>query len=188
MKGNRAKVMDRWYGDNRNSRYRHGERAPFKGEPQYTLDQLFITPFTHVLTEDGAGRKEYTPIERNLSPTGIHVLDAYLQRLHRGDFDVAVFCASYNARTQDLNGLMFLLTGMSNLAFRNRWQLRTADLLLRHTDMNIEEIALRCGAGTRTNLYFIYERELDMSPTDRRNQLRRPGDLEKYRIEEKKQS
>ena len=185
-KGNRSNVMDRWYG-NKKSRWRpQTSRTPFKGEAQYTFDELFITPFTHAFTADSMGRTGYTPISRSLTPSGIHILDAYLQALHRGHSDVADFCARYNARTSDLDGLIFLLTGMSNQDFRNRWILKTADLLLRYTDMTVEEIARRSGAGTRTNLYFIYERDLNTSPTARRKALRKPGERNRYKIVEDK--
>lgn len=183
-KGNRSNVMDRWYGRNKDGRYHQKPRTPFNGEPQYTFDNVFITPFTHAFTSDEMGRTGYTPIEQNLTPTGIHVLDAYLQALHRGHTDITQFCERYNARTSDLDGLIFLLTGMSNQDFRNRWIVHTADLLLRYTDMKVEEIARRSGAGTRTNLYFIYERDLNISPTARRYQLRKAGDLGKYKIVE----
>lgn len=188
--GNRHNVTNRWgcgEKDGKKDYGRHqGQRAPFKGEPQYTFDEVFITPFTHALTADGMGRTGYTPLERNLTPTGIHIFDAYLQALHRGDTDIAAFCRLYNARTYDLDGLVFLLTGMSNQVFRNRWIVRTADLLLRYTDIGVVEIARRCGAGTRTNLYFIYERDLNVSPSARRRQLRKPGDLGKYKTVEDK--
>lgn len=183
-KGNRANVMNRWYGRDKDNLRHQTPRTPFKGEPQYTFEKLFITPFTHAFTADDMGRTGYTPIERNLTPTGIHILDAYLRALHRGHSDVADFCDRYNARTADLDGLIFLLTGMSNQEFRNRWILKTADLLLRYTGMTVEEIARRSGAGTRTNLYFIYERDLNTSPTARRNALRKPGELNRYKIVE----
>lgn len=147
-KGNRSNVMDRWYGREKDG-YRHQEpRTPFKGEPQYTLESPFITPFTHAFTANDMGRTGYTPIERNLTPTGIQVLDAYLQALHRRQSDIADFRDRYNACTSDLDGLVFLLTGMTNQDFRKCWILKTADLLLRYTDMTVEEIAHRSGAGT----------------------------------------
>jgi len=119
-----------------------------------------------------------------MNPSGINVLDEYLQALSAGQADIGGFCARHNAKTSDLDGLTFLLTGMSNVDFRNRWMLRCADELLRYTDMTMPEIARRCGAGTRGNLYFIYERELNCSPSQRRLELRQPGDLGKYKIVE----
>ena len=56
----------------------------------------------------------------------------------------------YDARTSDIDSMVFLLTGMSNQAFRAKWQIHTADLLLRYTKMGVAEVAQRSGMGTRT--------------------------------------
>jgi len=58
---------------------------------------------------------------------------------------------------------------------------RCADELLRYTDKPLAEIARLCGAGSRNNLYFIYERDLNCSPTMRRQQLRQEGDLGRFK-------
>lgn len=181
--GNRASVMKRW-GYEKSKYVNPTPRKPFKGKAQYTLDGLYITPFTHELTADGFGRTGYTPLERNLCPSGVNVLDEYLQALSAGLSDIGGFCDRHNAKTSDLDGLIFLLTGMSNMEFRNRWIMRCADELLRYTDLMMTEIARRSGAGTRNNLYFIYERELNCSPTQRRYELRKKGDLGKFKIVE----
>ena len=181
-KGNRARVRNRWYGANKWGEREKKPRASFKGTAQFTLDDVFIMPFTHELTSDELGRKGYTPLSVNRRPTGIHVFDDYLQALSIGDSNIGSFCDRYQAKTADLDGLVFLLTGISNTAFRNQWILRTADLLLRYTDLSITEIADRSGAGTRNNLYFMYERDFNCSPTQRRDDLRMPGDLGHYRI------
>ena len=185
--GNRARVLDRWYGsNNRRSGWRapNKPRAAFTGEAQYKFEDLFISPLTHRRTADADGNIIYVPIEPkpNMTPTGIHVMDNYLQHLSRGETDVADFCKKYNARTSDIDGLVFLLTGMSNQAFRTKWQMRTADLLLRYTTMGVTEVARRSGMGTRTNMYFIYERELDTSPTERRNAMRQRGDVGRFAV------
>ena len=185
--GNRARVLDRWYGrNNRRSSWRDPQkpRGAFMGEAQYKFEDLYISPLTHRRTADTNGNIIYVPIEtpRNLTPTGIHVMDNYIQHLARGEADVADFCKKYNARTSDIDGMVFLLTGMSNQAFRTKWQIRTADLLLRYTDMGVAEVAQRSGMGTRTNMYFIYERELDTSPTERRNAMRQRGDVGRFAV------
>lgn len=183
--GNRQNVLDRWYGGYTRSAFREAKkpRAPFHGTPQFTFDQLYITPFTHRRTSDEFGNVVYYPItDINLSPTGVEVMDDWLQHLHKGNADLGAFCARYNARTSDLDSLVFLLTGLSNLDFRTRWQLRTADALLRYTKMSVEDIARRSGIGSRNNMYFVYEREFNLSPTERRNQIREKGDLGRFII------
>ncbi len=180
--GNRAKVLDRWYGSY-GGRSVKKPRAAFTGEPQYKFEDLFVSPLTHRRTADADGNIIYVPIEqpRNMTPTGIKVMDDFIQHLARGEFDVMKFCKQYNARTSDLDGMVFLLTGMSYQAFRAKWQIHTADLLLRYTNMGVAEVARRCGMGSRTNMYFIYERELDTSPTERRHALRQQGDVGRYK-------
>ncbi len=183
--GNRAKVMDRWYGREKGYGWREPKkpREPFKGKPQFTFEELYITPFTHERTTDQYGNVVYYPLpEKNLAPSGVAVMDDYLQHLYRGEADIAAFCAKYNARTADLDSLVFLLTGMPNLEFRTRWQLTTADALLRYTKMAVADIAVRSGMGTRNNMYFIYEREFDQSPTERRDAIRQDGDLGRFAI------
>lgn len=181
--GNRKNVLDRWYGDNHRSPNAEARkpRAPFRGTPQFDFEQLYIPPFTHRRSADEDGNIVYRPVgERNLAPTGVAVMDDWLRHLAEGHADLAAFCARYNARTSDLDSLVFLLTGMSNLEFRTRWQLRTADALLRYTKMSVEDIARRSGMGTRNNMYFIYEREFNLSPTERRRQLREKGDVGRF--------
>lgn len=183
--GNRAKVMDRWYGREKGFGWREPKkpREPFRGKPQFTFEDLYITPFTHERTTDQYGNVVYYPLtERNMTPSGVAVMDDYLQHLFAGKADIADFCARYNARTADLDSLVFLLTGMPNLEFRTRWQLTTADALLRYTKMAVADIAVRSGMGTRNNMYFIYEREFDQSPTERRDAIRQDGDLGRFAI------
>lgn len=180
MAGNKKNVLNRWGG--RKDRKARTPRKPFKGKPQYMLDDLYISPFTHELSTDEVGRRGYLPMEKNMTPTGIKVMDEYLLSLHKGMTDITTFCDRYGAKTADLDGMVFLLTGMGNLQFRACWMVRCADDLLRYTDMEVAEVARRCGAGSRGNLYFIYERDLNCSPTDRREALRRDGDLGRYKI------
>lgn len=46
----------------------------------------------------------------------------------------------------------------------------------------VADIAARSGMGTRNNMYFIYEREFNLSPTERRNAIRQKGDLGRFAI------
>lgn len=48
MAGNKKNVLNRW--GNRTDKEARTPRKPFKGVPQYTLDDLYISPFTHELT------------------------------------------------------------------------------------------------------------------------------------------
>lgn len=59
--------------------------------------------------------------------------------------------------------------------FRLAYQLPMADELLRYTSRGVVDIARRCGFGSRTNLYFAYQRDLRTTLSDRREQLMQQG-------------
>ena len=182
-KGKAPKVKDRWYNDHK---YRHGrdfQPREFKGNPQFTLDELYISPFTHVRRYSEEGVVTYLPMERNLQPTGIAVMDDFLRGLSSGHADVAAFCKRYGARTSDLDSLIFLLTGMRGVDFRQAYQLRLADDLLCYTSLHVVDVAKLSGYGSRTNLYFAYQRDLKTTPSDRREQLRKQGDEGRYKTD-----
>ena len=60
--GRAPKVKDRWYGDYRFRHRRDFTPREFKGEAQFTLDDLYITPLTHRRHYTENGRLLYEPI------------------------------------------------------------------------------------------------------------------------------
>ena len=181
--GRAPKVKDRWNGDHKYRNRRELKPRKLKGEPQFTFDELYITPFTLRRRYSEDGRVTYVPVERNLQPTGIRVMDDLLRSMSAGHTDVTAFSERYGARTSDIDSLIFLLTGMRGIDFRQAYQLRMADELLRYTSLGVVDIARRCGFGSRTNLYFAYQRDLRTTPSDRREKLRQQGDEGRYKIE-----
>ena len=91
------------------------------------------------------------------------------------------FCKELGVLPLELNGFIFLLTGMTNEEFRTRWMLERGDELLRYSDLPITKIGARSGIGSHTNLYHFYQRECGCSPTERRRALRQPNDEGRYR-------
>ena len=182
-KGKAPKVKDRWYGEHKMRFGRDFSPREFVGEPQFTLDYLYITPFTHRRRYSEEGRVSYVPVVRNLKPTGIKLMDDYLRYLSAGHSNITAFSKRYGARVGDVDSLVFLLTGMCGVDFRQAYQMRMADDLLRYTSMSVADVAHRSGLGSRTNLYFAYKRDFKCSPTDRREQLQKQGDEDLYKIE-----
>ena len=166
------------------SYYPWQKRRPRKylGTPQWTLEKLFITPFTARRKYDEDGEESWVKIEPRLQPSGVEVMDHYLRRLTEGKDKVDDFCAIYGLRSEDLDSLIFILTGMKGVDFRQAYQLKLADVLLRYTDMNVYEIAERAGFGSHTNLCVIMKKMIGRTPTERRNELRQRGDAGRYRI------
>lgn len=181
--GTPPKVKDRWYKDHLYRQKRDFTPRTLKVEPQFKFDDLYISPFNYQRRYDDDGRKTYVPVEVNRRPTGIHIMDDLLCTLAAGNLDVADFCNQYGIRHSDLDGLLFLLTGMRGVDFRQAYQLRLADDLLRYTSLPVPDVARRCGYGSRVNLYYAYKRDLRTSPTARREQLRQEGDEDRFRIE-----
>ena len=161
-------------------------RTPAKREllskPQYTLDDLYIPPFTRRRRYDEDGRWHYVAVERNTSPTGIQVMDEYLRLLTAGESDVGAFAARHGLTTGELAAIVFILTGVKGARFRQLYQARLADDLLRYTSLPLPEIARRSGLGTPINLYQTLRREWNMSATERRQALRSDGDEDRFAL------
>ena len=99
----------------------------YQGQPQWTVNDLYISPFTAKRLYNEDGDIHYEPIARNLNPTGIKVMDHYLRRLTEGKDVLRDFCPIYGLRTEDMDSLIYILTGMKGEDFRTAYQLRMAD-------------------------------------------------------------
>ena len=62
----------------------------------------------------------------------------------------------------------------------NRSLIYVVDELLRYTQMQIDEIARRCGYSSATSLSRYLAQHTGQSPTVRRRVLRKQGDLGKF--------
>lgn len=157
-------------------------KRELKSAPQFALEHLYITPFTQKKRYDEDGRWRYVVVERNLKPTGIWVMDDYLKYLSEGRSDMGAFAERHGLRTEEVAALVFILTGVKGVRFRQLYQMRLADDLLRFTDLPFDEVARRSGLGSPNNLYLALRREYNMSASERRAALRLDGDLGRFRI------
>ncbi len=164
--------------------YTWSRRPPrkYQGQPQWTVDDLYISPFTAKRRYDEDGEAHYEPIARNLNPTGVKVMDHYLQRLTLGQDVQMEFCKIYGLRTEDIDSLVFVLTGMKAQDFRTAYLLRLADDYLRYTDMTIKEVARRTGLGSHTNFCVFIRRGRTQTPKERRMILRQKHDAGRYKL------
>lgn len=153
-----------------------------KSEPQFKLEQLYITPFTSRKRFDEDGRWVYVPVERNTKPTGINIMDDYLRYLSAGRSDMRAFAERHGLRTEEVAALVFILTGTKGVRFRQLYQMRLADDLLRFTDLPFDEVARRSGLGSPNNLYLTLRREYNMSVSERRQFLQQEGDAGRFKI------
>lgn len=153
-----------------------------KVEPQFGLDDVFITPFRWRRRYSEDGEVTYVAVERRTEPTGIRVFDEYVRYLSRGGSDLKGFADGLGLRREDIDALVFVLTGRRGVDFRQAYQVRTADELLRYTALPLAEVARLSGLGSANNLYLTYKREFNVAPGERRLALRKQGDVGRYKL------
>ena len=150
-------------------------------KPQFAdMQALYIPPFTQRYYYDREGNRYVEPVERNLQPTGIAVLDHWLQALSKGKTDSLCFCYAEGIDLLPFSGFIQVLTGMNPTDFRDRYLLLLADDLLRYTDLKAGEIGRRIGMIGKNSFNKFIKRESGATPIQRRNALRQPGDLNRY--------
>ena len=147
-----------------------------------TLDDLYISPFTKIRRYDDNGLPVYTPLERNLHPTGIYAADHLLQSLTNGETTLATIARRLGCSGRDLSGLIRCLTGQPSEDFRNQYRQRLVDDLLRFTSLSLSDVAHRSGIGSERNLYSFCRRHYGCTPADRRNNIRQVGDEGRFSI------
>ena len=166
----------------RQRRPRNYTERKLKVEPQFPFKKVYITPFRLQRHYADDGTVSYSELSRNLTPTGIKIFDDFLQYLTAGNSDLQVFADRYGLRISDIDSMIFVLTGMRGIDFRNRYLMWVADQLLRWSDLSIAEVAKRSGLGSPNNLYLTYKREFNLAPGYRRKALRQPGDVGKFKL------
>lgn len=153
-------------------------------KPQFSVDDLYISPFTAERRFDPmTGAVLYVPIERNLHPTGIHLMDRYLQCLCTSKcYTLRSLQDFVGVRLADFSVMCRLLTGMHHEALHEVIRQRLADDLLRYTSLPLMDIAKRCGFGNYPAMCKFFQRRLKCTPGERQRQIRRKGDLGRLRL------
>jgi len=147
-----------------------------------TLDDLYISPFTKVRHYDENGQAVYSPLERNLQPTGLYAADLLLQSLTAGENRLKSIADRLGCSDRDLSGFIRCLTGQPSHDFCTAYRLRLIDDLLRFTALPLSDVARRSGLGTARSLHRFVLRHRDCTPSDRRAQIRQVGDEGRFAI------
>lgn len=153
-------------------------------KPQFTPDDLYIIPFSQYRTfnpEDGT--PIYNPVERNTSPTGVDILNAYARAIISGTFNSNHhFCKAQGIEAREFSALCRILLGMDTRELHHHLLFRYADELLRYTDLSIEEVARRCGSRNANILNRRIQKRYHCSAGKRRRMIRQKRDIGKYMI------
>ena len=147
-----------------------------------TLDELYISPFTSVRHFDENGRAVYSPLERNLQPTGLYAADLLLQSLTAGENRLKAVANRLGCSDRDLSGFIRCLTGQPSHDFCTAYRLRLIEDLLRFTNIPLADVACRSGLGTARSLHRFLLRHRGCTPSDRRKQIRQVGDEGRFSI------
>ena len=155
--------------------------AKFKAP--WTVEQLWRCPFREERLYKTDGRKVWTEWQPAPAPrkTGVWAFDEWLDDLAAGNRDVAAFCNERGLRTSDIDGLSFVLTGLPAQVFMMKYRVLTLDVMLRHTNWPINEVARRSGFGSVNNVFLTCKREWNTAPVTRRKMIQKPEDLGRYR-------
>lgn len=153
-----------------------------KTEPQFGLDDVYITPLRQKRRYSEDLYVSPVEVERQTQPTGIRIFDDYLMYLSKGGSDMQAFADRHGLKREDIDSLVFVLTGMRGVDFRMASQVRIADELLRYTGLRLDEVSHNAGFGSANNLYLIYKREFSIAPSERLQQLRQERDMGRYKL------
>lgn len=156
-------------------------------EAQWTVEQLWRNPSMEerrFMTDGLRVWEEWNPVAvKEHQLTGVRIFDEWVQYIAEGHLDMAAFCRRYDGLlTGDLNSLSFVLTGMGSIEFMFQYRLKTVDFLLRYTDLPNGEVARRSGFGSKNNLYLACKRAWGVAPMRRRQAVKKPGDVGRYRL------
>lgn len=152
-------------------------------EAQFKFDDLFRQPFTGRRGCDEEGNLRWEPIDPTPPKTGVRALDDFVTWLSSGKGTVSAYCRRRGFKPAELSAMLLLLTDVPTASeWHRRWQLRTADALLRYTSLKMKEVAEKARMGTVVTLNAAMAREYDLSPSQRRWQLQKQGDAGRYRL------
>ena len=153
-----------------------------KPEPQYSFGDLYFTPFSEQRKFDEEGNIYYVPIERNTHPTGIRAFDNYFNRLNEGHYNIWWHCNEEGISECDFYAMCRVLTGMQFIEFKQKWVERNVLELLRYTDLSLEEVTDRSGAGSIRNMHRACKRASRVSPHFYRRRFCDEDDVGKFRL------
>ena len=150
---------------------------------KFTLEELYIQPFTARRVYDEEGRINWVPVERKKNPTGYPHLDFIVNAMAEGLFDMKMIASFMDCTMDSFNGYLKTLTGMTAKTLRKEYMFRLADDLLRYTSMTADEVAQRIGLSSSSSLSQQFKKYRHVTVEMQRKLLREERDEGRYRID-----
>ena len=152
-------------------------------QPDFTFDDIYISPFRRVRHFDDDGLPYYSPVERNLRPTRVAAIDQLVQSLTNGHASMSAFARRLGCSPRDVSGFVRCFSGMSGEEFRQRYLQRLVDDLLRYTSLSVAQVAERSGLGCSRTLIAFTRRLYGCTPVERRRRIRKAGDEGRFALD-----
>lgn len=153
-----------------------------KLKPQWEFDTLYVPPFTKQRGFDEQTLTTvYVPLQFERTKTGVAVLDGVIDRLMAGR-DPRRLAREWGMTREGLSQTILALTGLTAQELVVQWHSRTAEDLLRYTDLPLSEVQRRCGFASSTAFSRFVKEQTGVSPLHYRQTRRQPGDLGKYAL------
>ena len=150
--------------------------------PKYSLEALYVSPFTKRLSFDEKELKTvYVPLEKTRLRTGLEVVDMVVDKLVAYQ-DPANLPWQLGMKPAQMSTSLKVLTGLSLIEFRTRWRAKVAGELLRYTELPLVEVMRCCGYTSAQSFSRFIRNAYGMAPQHYRRQCRAQGDIGKYAL------
>lgn len=153
-----------------------------KRSPQFTLEQLYASPFTHERKFRPDGSIYWEKLEDPIPVTGIDMLDDFLRYLRAGNRSVKAIASMLGITTNELSAFLKILTGQTASEFIRLYLIYQARQMLQYTDWGIDDIARLCGFTNNSNLTQSFTPLVGIAPRPYRYQHQSRLDKGRFRI------
>ena len=142
-----------------------------------TVDDIYQSILTQRRMTNAEGWMRMEPVDHSPRPSGSIVMDA-VARLLASDCGTSAEALSLalGIEKTDLRSVFRVMTGMKPIAFLRAYRLRRAQEWLARTDLEVGEIARRCGFATHPMFHDTFVKYVGMTPGKYRR-LNRPANF-----------
>lgn len=151
-------------------------------KPKYSLEMLYVSPFTKKLGFDEKELKTiYVPLEQKRLRTGLDVVDLVVDKLVAGQ-DPSVLAWQLGMTPAALSTTLRTLTGLTLVELRTRWRMKMANDLLRYTELPLQEVMSRIGYTSAQSFSRMFRKAYGAAPVEYRNRCRAQSEIGKYAL------
>ncbi len=149
--------------------------------PQFTVEQVYRMPFKEERVYQPDGTIKYVPLSSK-EGTGIAFFDQLLEWCSYYCYhDIKALAYNAGLDMTQINGFVYLLTGMDARNFITKYKMRLVDDYLRYTNLSATKILEQCGIDSISTFTKRMQKVYKTNIRGRRQSLRQPNDVGRYR-------